>query len=80
MTQAVDGVNGRPEEGLAGRLNWEKALVTVATQKGGAGIGRIRLRRIADASALSQISFVLKSVVADSTVHSDGWPCWGTQC
>ena len=61
------------EEGLSGRLNLEKALVVVAVQQGGAGIGRIRLRQIVDDSALSLIRFVRDSVVAGSTVHTDGW-------
>src|ERR1035437_6453570 len=64
---------GGPEEGLAGLLNLEKALVVVAAQEDGAGIGRIRLRQIVDASAGSLIPFVLDSVVAGSTVHTDGW-------
>jgi len=44
---------GRPEDGLVGRLNLDKALVVVAAQEDGAGIGRIRLRQIADASAIA---------------------------
>ena len=64
---------GGPEEGLPGRLNVEKALVVVAAQEDGAGIGRIRLRQIVDASAGSLIPFVQESVVAGSTVHTDGW-------
>jgi transposase-like protein len=64
---------GGPEEGLAGRLNLEKALVVVAAQEDGVGIGRIRLRQIVDASAQSLIPFVRESVVAGSTVHTDGW-------
>jgi hypothetical protein len=43
---------GGPEEGLPGRLNLEKALVVVAAQEDGAGIGRIRLRQIVDASEI----------------------------
>jgi len=64
---------GGPEEGLPGRLNLEKALVVVAAEEDGAGIGRIRLRQIVDASAESLIPFVRESVVAGSTVHTDGW-------
>jgi transposase-like protein len=64
---------GGPEEGLPGRLNWEKSLVVVAAQEDGAGIGRIRIHQIVDASAQSLIPFVLDSVVAGSTVHTDGW-------
>jgi transposase-like protein len=64
---------GGPEEGLPGRLNLEKALVVVAAEEDGAGIGRIRLRQIVDASAESLIPFVRESVAAGSTVHTDGW-------
>src|ERR1035441_8793401 len=64
---------GGPEEGLPGRLNLEKSLVVVAAQEDGAGIGRIRIHQIVDASAQSLIPFVLDSVVAGSTVHTDGW-------
>jgi hypothetical protein len=63
---------GGPEEGLAGRLNMEKALVVVAAEEDGHGIGRIRLRQIVDASAESLIPFVRESVAAGSTVHTDG--------
>jgi len=44
---------GGPEDGLVGRLNLDKALVVVAAQEDGAGIGRIRLRQIADASPIA---------------------------
>src|ERR1019366_8806133 len=64
---------GGPEEGLPGQLNLEKALVVVAAQEDGAGIGRIRLRQIVDSSAGSLIRFVRESVEAGSTVHTDGW-------
>jgi hypothetical protein len=62
-------------KGLAGRLNVEKALVVVAVQEKGAGIGRICLRQIVDASAQSLIPFVRESVVPGSTVHirTGGW-------
>jgi hypothetical protein len=42
---------GGLEEGLPGRLNLKKALVVVAAQEDGPGIGRIRMRQIVDASA-----------------------------
>jgi transposase-like protein len=64
---------GGPEDELPGRLNLEKALVVVAAQEDGVGIGRIRLRQIVDASAQSLIPFVRESVVTGSTVHTDGW-------
>jgi hypothetical protein len=64
---------GGPEDGLVGRLNLDKALVVVAAQEDGAGIGRIRLHQIADASADSLVPFVRESVESGSTVHTDGW-------
>lgn len=64
---------GGPEEGLPGRLNLEKALVVVAVQEDGKGIGRIRMRHISDASAESLVPFIRDSVVPGSIVHTDGW-------
>ena len=65
---------GGLEEGLPGRLNLKKALVVVAAQEDGPGIGRIRMRQIVDASAESLMPFVRDSVVTGSVVHTDGWP------
>lgn len=45
----------------------------VAAQEDGPGIGRIRVRRIADASAENLVTFVQDSVLVGSTVHTDGW-------
>src|SRR5208337_1732351 len=53
---------GGLEEGLPGRLNLQKALVVVAAQEDGPGIGRIRMRQIIDASAESLVPFVQQSV------------------
>ena len=64
---------GGLEEGLPGRLNLEKALVVVAAQEDGPGIGRIRMRQIIDASAESLVPFVRDSVELGSTIHTDGW-------
>jgi len=64
---------GGLEEGLPGRLNLEKALVVVAAQEDGPGIGRIRMRYIVDASSASLMPFVRESVAAGSVVHTDGW-------
>src|SRR5215472_1390973 len=64
---------GALEEGLMGRLNLDKALVVVAAQKDGPGIGRIRMRQILNASAESLIPFVQDSIVPGSVVHTDGW-------
>jgi transposase-like protein len=64
---------GGPEEGLAGRLSLDKALVVVAAQEDGPGIGRIRMRQIVDASAASLVPFVQDSVEPGAVIHTDGW-------
>ena len=64
---------GGEEEGLPGRLNLEKALIVVAAQADGPGIGRIRMRQIVDASAESLVPFVQDSVAPGSLIHTDGW-------
>jgi transposase-like protein len=64
---------GGLEEGLPGRLNLEKALVVVAAQEDGPGIGRIRMRQVIDASAESLVPFVRESVAPGAVVHTDGW-------
>jgi len=60
-------------EGKRGRGSQKKALVVIAAEEDGAGIGRIRMARIADASACSLEGFVAQAVVAGSAVHTDGW-------
>src|ERR1035437_5336100 len=61
---------GGEEEGLPGRLNLEKALIVVAAQADGPGMGRIRMRQIVDASAASLVPFVPASVAPGSVIHS----------
>jgi transposase-like protein len=64
---------GGPEEGTQGRETENKAIVAVAAEKNGRGLGRIRLRRIEDVSANSLLPFVQSAVTLGSTVHTDGW-------
>jgi len=64
---------GAIEQGVRGRGLGSKALIVVAAEEHGRGIGRIRMRRILDASAASLQPFIVDSVEAGSTVHSDGW-------
>lgn len=64
---------GGEEKGLPGRLNLKKALIVVAAQEDGPGIGRIRMRQIIDASAESLLPFVRASIEPGSVVHTDGW-------
>ena len=64
---------GGLEEGVRGRQTEAKALIVVAAQEDGPGIGRIRMRHIKDASAESLVPFVQDSVEQGSVVHTDGW-------
>jgi transposase-like protein len=64
---------GGVEPGVDGRETHTKTLVAVAAEENGRGIGRIRLARIADASALSLNPFLVEMVEPGSVVHTDGW-------
>ena len=65
---------GGSEEGVRGRQTERKALIAVASEeKAGKRIGRIRLRRVRDASAKSLHPFVCDCVEPGSVVHTDGW-------
>jgi len=64
---------GGPEAGLHGRQSEEKAVVVIAAEEDGLGIGRIRMRRISDASQASLESFLTETVLPNSVVHTDGW-------
>lgn len=64
---------GGLEEGVRGRQTEKKALIAVAAEEDGEGIGRIRMRRIPDASADSLEAFVLEAVAPGSLLHTDGF-------
>jgi transposase-like protein len=64
---------GGMEKGMRGRQTEKKALIVVAAQEDGRGIGRIRMRRVADASAASLMPFVQDSIEPGSVVHTDAW-------
>jgi transposase-like protein len=66
-------LGGGGEHGVHGRHIAGKALVVVAAEEDGRGIGRIRLRHIPDASAARLIPFIADSIEPGSTVHTDGW-------
>ena len=67
---------GGPEAGVGGRGAGKKALIAVAAQEAGRGIGRVRLRRIADVSALTLCRFVDHAVEPGSLIRTDGWPAY----
>ena len=64
---------GGVEEGVHGRQTAKKALVAIAAEEDGGGTGRIRMRRIANASAKELHAFVKDVVEPGSTLHTDGW-------
>ena len=65
---------GGLEEDVHGRETFKKALVVIAAQEDGKGIGRIRMRRVPDASGASLLPFVESAIEPGSVVHTDGWP------
>jgi transposase-like protein len=64
---------GGDEEGVYGRQIEGKALVVIAVEERGRGVGRIRMARVADASAASLHLFIQKSIEPGSIIHTDGW-------
>lgn len=64
---------GGEQPGKRGRGAAGKALVVVAAQEDGKRIGRIRLRRVADAAGESLEPAVWEMVEPGSTVRTDGW-------
>jgi transposase-like protein len=62
---------GGLEEGVR-RQTETKALIAVAVEEAGEGIGRIRMRRIPDASADCLQAFVEEAVTPGSLLHTDG--------
>jgi len=63
---------GSEEDGVIGRHTEDKALIVVAAEEAGRGIGRIRLRRIPDLTKDSLHSFIANAVEPGSTVRTDG--------
>lgn len=64
---------GSTDTGSDGR-GVDKALILIAAQADGQAIGRIRMRRVADASGKSLHPFIQDSISPGSEVITDGWP------
>ena len=64
---------GGEKPGKRGRGAAGKALVLVAVEDKSNHLGRIRLRRVANASSASLIPVVQDGVAPGSTVRTDGW-------
>lgn len=63
---------GTREKGALGRFTEDKALIIVAAETDGKGIGRIRLRRIPDVTRATLHGFIAQSIEAGSTIRTDG--------
>jgi len=63
---------GAVEKGVIGRLTEKKALVIVAAQEDGQGIGRIRMARIPELTKATVHEFVSQSIHPGSGVRTDG--------
>lgn len=63
---------GGEEEGVRGRQTDDKALIAVAAEADGAGIGRVRLQRIPDTSRRTLHGFIAQAIEPGSTVVTDG--------
>jgi transposase-like protein len=73
----VDEIHMGSLEAGGGRRHLEsKALVAIAAQIDGKGIGRIRLRRISSASPSQLIAFVKHAVEPGAIVITDGWKAY----
>jgi transposase-like protein len=64
---------GGPRTGKRGRGAAGKTLVLIAVEDRGPHLGRIRLRRVADATAPSLLAAVQAGVERGSVVRTDGW-------
>lgn len=63
---------GGEEENVRGRQTYEKALIAIAAEADGNGIGRIRLRHIPDTSRATLHGFIAETIEPGSTVQTDG--------
>jgi transposase-like protein len=64
---------GGVSEGTRGRGSDGKAIIVIAAQEDGKGVGRIRMARVADASSMNLHGFIKQVIEPGSTLHTDGW-------
>jgi transposase-like protein len=69
-------VGGEGEGKKKGGRGSDKALVAIAVEEDGSGMGRIRMARIADESRSSLYCFIRASIKPGSTIHTDGNPSY----
>jgi hypothetical protein len=73
LVEVDESYIGGIESDAIGRKIGHKSLVVIAAEVDGKRIGRIRLRRLKDASAGSLRAFVEDSIRLGSVVQTDGW-------
>ena len=76
VIEVDDAYWGSREEGVTGRWTEEKALIVVAAQQDGKGIGRVRMRCIPDLTKATLHGFIAESIVPGSVVRTDGLPAY----
>lgn len=64
---------GAQEKGVLGRHTEAKAMVVVAVETPGKGLGRARLRRIPDLTQKTLHGFIRNVIAPGSTIITDGW-------
>ena len=72
VIEVDEAYGGSEESGVRGRQVVKKALIIVAAQADGKGIGRIRLRHIPDTDRTTLHGFIDQSIEPGSTVVTDG--------
>jgi transposase-like protein len=72
VIEVDEAYGGSEESGVRGRQVVKKALIIVAAQADGKGIGRIRLRHIPDTDRTTLHGFIVQSIEPGSTVVTDG--------
>jgi transposase-like protein len=76
VVEVDDTYWGGEEEGVIGRWTETKALIIVAAQVEGKGIGRIRLRCIPNLTKATLHGFIAEAIALGSTVRTDGLPAY----
>jgi transposase-like protein/ribosomal protein L37AE/L43A len=67
---------GGREEGVVGRLTEEKAILLVAAEADGKGLGRVRLRRTPNLRRERLHGFIQQMIEPGSMVRTDGWSAY----
>jgi transposase-like protein len=67
---------GGVEKAVHGRQTYEKALIAVAAEADGQGIGRIRLRHIPNVTRKTLHGFIAEAIEPGGTVQTDGWQAY----